>query len=206
MVAKKSNVSWLVRYGSACMVGMIVGCQQGPAEPAGGSAGEIAQSPKTGAVQSISGSKLRVVKMAASWGEYYKATSDLKTNADFAIDGTVSELSDAVFPSDAPVFTMVTIDVNRELWRRSSYQSVPKKFTLEQTGGIRQNVKFEVEDDPLFTVGEHVALFVREYAPGKFKIVGGPTGRFVVLEGIARAIAPDAIALPEGASVDDLVR
>ncbi|MFL6116488.1 MAG: hypothetical protein ACJ786_34795, partial [Catenulispora sp.] len=34
------------------------------------------------------------------------------------------------------------------------------------------------DEDPVFTVGEAATLFLHEYEPGKYYVIGGPNGRF----------------------------
>jgi hypothetical protein len=144
--------------------------------------------------------------MGASWGEYFESPGELRAHADFAVVGKVSSTSPATQPAQGPVFTMVTVDVERQLWSRDPSVSAPSAVIFEQTGGVYQNVKYEIDDDPLFAVGERVVLFIREYEPGKYKIVGGPTGRFAMSGNTIRAIAPDAIVLPHDASPSELLR
>jgi hypothetical protein len=39
----------------------------------------------------------------------------------------------------------------------------------------------ELEDDPLFQSGDSYVLFLREYKPGNYTILGGPQGRFKIV-------------------------
>lgn len=58
---------------------------------------------------------------------------------------------------------------------------------LHQTG-INVNDKIvEIDDDPLFNVGEESVLFLHQYEPGKFFVLSGPFGRFTVEKGVVRA-------------------
>jgi hypothetical protein len=40
--------------------------------------------------------------------------------------------------------------------------------------------RFEVRDDSQLRTGEQVVLFLKEYGPGRFFVVGGPQGRFEI--------------------------
>jgi len=60
----------------------------------------------------------------------------------------------------------------------------------------------EVEDDPLFRVGETMVLFLREYAPGPFYVIGGPTGRFEVIHGTVVSCQPESVRLPANQTLD----
>src|SRR5487761_1710802 len=48
----------------------------------------------------------------------------------------------------------------------------------DQTGGTVNGHVAQIADDPLFKVGERVVLFLHEYSPGRYFVVGGPSGRF----------------------------
>jgi hypothetical protein len=39
----------------------------------------------------------------------------------------------------------------------------------------------ELEDDPLFQSGDSYVLFLREYKPGNYTVLGGPQGRFKIV-------------------------
>jgi hypothetical protein len=41
----------------------------------------------------------------------------------------------------------------------------------------------ELKDDPLFQSGDSYVLFLREWEPGKYNVVGGPQGGFKIVNG-----------------------
>ena len=68
---------------------------------------------------------------------------------------------------------------------------------IHQTGGTANDQYQEISGDPLLRVGEHNIPYLREYEPGKYLIMGGPTGRLLVTTGTVAA-------LPEGIARDGL--
>jgi hypothetical protein len=51
---------------------------------------------------------------------------------------------------------------------------------LHQVGGASGFTSSEVKNDPSFQVGEQDVLFLKMYAPGRYFVLGGPTGRLPV--------------------------
>ena len=139
-----------------------------------------------------------VVEMGASWAEYYNSMADLKAHSDIAVLGSVSSISPPALPSQGPVYQMVTLAVERTLWTRSHDTARPASVTFEQTGGTYQGVTYQVEDDPLFHVGDHAILFFTEYSPGKYRVSGGPTGRFGIVGGQVKPTVPDGVPVTPG--------
>jgi hypothetical protein len=120
------------------------------------------------------------VMMAASWAEYYTSIAELKAHGDLAVVGTVSTIAPTVQPDRGPAYSMVTLSVERTLWTRASTTATPATVTFKETGGTYDGVTYEIEDDPLYNVGDRVVMFFTEYSPGQYRVTGGPTGRFTV--------------------------
>jgi hypothetical protein len=93
---------------------------------------------------------------------------------------------------------MVTVTVERTPWARAQSTSVPTSMTFEQTGGTYQGVTYQVDDDPLFHVGDRAVLFFTEYGPGKYRVTGGPTGRFGIVGGQVRPTVADGVQVGPG--------
>jgi hypothetical protein len=141
----------------------------------------------------------RLVEMGASWAEYYNTMADLKAHGDIAVLGTVSSISPAAVPAQGgPVYQMVTLAAERTLWTRSQTTAKPASVTFEQTGGTFQGVTYQIEDDPLFHVGDRAVLFFTEYSPGKYRVTGGPTGRFAIVGGHVKPTVADGVQVPPG--------
>jgi hypothetical protein len=77
-------------------------------------------------------------------------------------------------------------------------------ITFQRTGGTYNGVTFEIDDDPLFHAGDDVVLFFVEYEPGQYRVSGGPTGRFEVVDQgrEVRSTVVDGVKLPAGTSLD----
>jgi hypothetical protein len=142
----------------------------------------------------------RIVEMGASWAEYYRSMSELKAHADMAVVGTVSSIAPAIRPQGAPVYQMVTVTVERTSWAGAHGTSAPSSVTFEQTGGTYQGVTYQVDDDPPFHVGDRAVLFFTEYSPGKYRVTGGPTGRFGIVGGKVRPTVGDGVQVAPGTS------
>lgn len=136
----------------------------------------------------------QTVTMNASWAQYYRSMKDLKQHSDVAVRGFVSQIAPAVKTSDGLVYSMVTITVNHVLWSHQK-KTFPRTITIQQTGGEVDNVTYVTDDDPLFKMNEQVILFLQEFQPGQFRVSGGPSGRFIVKNGIVTPVAPDAVKL-----------
>ena len=142
----------------------------------------------------FSSSPPQVVTLDASWAEYYNSLKDLKQHSDIAVNGTISSIAPAFKPADGPVYSMVTITIHKVLWKRSPATS-PSTITFEQTGGTYNNVTYQITDDPLFHVKDQAILFFKEYSPGKYRVSGGPSGRFSIKNGIVHPIVSDGVKL-----------
>jgi len=141
----------------------------------------------------------QTVTMNVHWAQYYRSMKDLKQHSDFAVRGFISYIAPAAKSADGAVYDMVTVSVTRILWN-PTHKTVPATFAVEQLGGNVDNVTYVTPDDPLFKMNEQVILFLQEYQPGKFRIAGGPTGRFTVANGIVKPIVTDGVQLPGNTS------
>ncbi len=91
-------------------------------------------------------------------------------------DGTVSK---------GVPYTDFTVTVTRKLHDPATRLAPSSSaIVVHQTGGTVSGVTTQVEDDTLFRPGESVVLFLREYSPGRFRVLGGPAGRFDVSRGL----------------------
>jgi hypothetical protein len=120
-----------------------------------------------------------------SWAESYHTVAALKAHSDLAVEVKVTKVLDQTTADGNIPYTDFQITVESVLYdpahrvhAASSMQ--PATLALHQTGGTLNGQKLMVEDDPLFTTGEQCVLFLREYSPGHYLVVGGPTGRFTV--------------------------
>lgn len=118
----------------------------------------------------------------ASWAIEYQSVASLKSNADVAVLGTFTKVLQQTIDKNNIPYTDFQFSVKRQLFKSQSKKSVANGVTLSihQTGGTVDGVLMQVDDDPLFKVGDSAVLFLHEYAPEKYYVIGGPTGRFKV--------------------------
>lgn len=115
--------------------------------------------------------------MDASWAQSFKDVSSLKRASDLVVSGQVSaKVGQAT--SDGIPFTDFAFTVQAVVY--DPRWVAPHSVILHQTGGAAGGQVLEIADDPLFVVGERAVLFLRQYAPGHYYVIGGPNGRFEV--------------------------
>ena len=144
------------------------------------------------------GSGNQTVKVDVSWAQHYTSLKDLKHNSDLAISGDITNIGASVKPVDGSlVYSDVTVTVTKVLWNTHSEKTVPPTILFHENGGTYQGTTYVVNDDPLYQVGQHVVLFFTEYSPGNYRVAGGPTGRFLVANGVVKPISPDGVQLAQ---------
>nr|BBH93026.1 hypothetical protein KTA_12250 [Thermogemmatispora argillosa] len=52
-----------------------------------------------------------------------------------------------------------------------------------------------VQDDPLFQIGDEAVLFLRPFRPGHYLVVGGPSGRFRLHNGLITPFTEQGVKL-----------
>ena len=143
----------------------------------------------------------QTVTMDASWAQYYTSLKDLKQHSDFAVSGNITHIGSGVQPSDGSmVYSDVTLTVTKVLWNAHPQKVVPSTILFHENGGSYQGKTYTLEDDPLYQTGQHVILFVTEYSPGKYRVAGGPTGRFLVENNQVKPMVSNGIHLTQGTS------
>jgi hypothetical protein len=114
-----------------------------------------------------------VVQLHASWANAYPTFAAMVKNSDAIVRGTVGAASPTILQDKVP-YTDFTFHVTT--WIKTKDEQ-PSDISIHQTGGTTDSAIEIVDDDPLLVVGTAYVLFLNEYAPGKYFIVGGPTGR-----------------------------
>ncbi|MCX5995918.1 MAG: hypothetical protein NTV59_07995 [Chloroflexi bacterium] len=106
------------------------------------------------------------------WAEWYDDFEEITATADLVvvgnIDRVVAEMSEGGTPG-----TEFSFDVDSVLKGEQVTQIV-----ICQLGAAGE---LEAYDDPLFSSGERYILFLREGEPGKYYVLGGPQGRFMIV-------------------------
>ena len=112
--------------------------------------------------QSSAGS--RTVLMPASWADGYPTLAAMKEHAEVVVRGGVTAISGHG-------------EFNNAGTTRDPTKTAPATYT-DSDGAIEV-----VEDDPLLEVGDHDVLFLRQFSPGHFFVMGGPARRFPISNG-----------------------
>jgi len=131
----------------------------------------------------------------SSWANAYPTMKEMVANADAVVMGTVVGVDGVeVSPqADNLIYTNYSFRVDK--WIVGSGSST---ILLHQMGGAVGLREVSVPDDPPFVVGESNVLFLTEYAPGKYNVMGGPTGRLQVQNGTAKVIAGSSLQIKPG--------
>lgn len=131
-----------------------------------------------------SGQRPAIVQIDVSWVRLFQNLGDLKSNSDVAVEGSIVGISDHTSNLTPPLvgtpFTDFQFQVSVVIYGPKSRLGTGVTILLHQTGASSGGQIVEVSDDPLFTIGEKAVLFLHEYSPGRYFVVGGPSGRFNV--------------------------
>ncbi|HZU67989.1 MAG TPA: hypothetical protein VFA09_11995 [Ktedonobacteraceae bacterium] len=152
----------------------------------------------TSASQPAQGQKMTTVTIYPSWSRLYQDLKSLKHDSDVAVSGTIMGISKTI-PSPSLVMTDFTFQIQKILWdphKRINSTSI----IVQQEGGVTNNTRYVAEDDPLFQVGEEAVLFLHEFSPGNYYVVGGPTGRFLIRGEVVKPINNEGLSLPSNLS------
>jgi len=114
----------------------------------------------------------------ASWAGAYPSYEEMTQHADAVVRGhVVAENGSEVSPQAASlVYTNFEFQVDKWI----AGPPAAKGILLHQMGGSHGLTSSEIRDDPPLRVGEKDILFLKMYEPGKYFVLGGPTGRFIV--------------------------
>jgi hypothetical protein len=147
--------------------------------------------------------------MEASWAMGYKSLKELKRAAamDLAVQGTFTAIqstegqassggSNGLLATDFSfMISKVLLDPHHAL------KTSPASIIIHQTGGRSGGTLHQVCDDPLFRVGEEAILFLHQFSPGHYFVIGGPSGRFEVDNGRVQPVNNEGVKLSPGLTV-----
>jgi hypothetical protein len=137
----------------------------------------------------------------ASWAEHYNNLKDLGQHSDLVVSGTFSRISNSGLEdpsSPVSLYTNFEFTVSQILQDKNHKLSGPgATITIHQLGGtltadahepsgqgvLRKGSVVQTKDDPLYTVGEKALLYLRQGTPGIYFAVGGPNGRYKLVNG-----------------------
>ncbi|WP_370385137.1 hypothetical protein [Catenulispora sp. GAS73] len=115
---------------------------------------------------------------AVSWAEHYDNIHDLTAHSTIVVAGSFTAVTKQTTSGNNPS-TDFTFTVSKVLADKAQTTAAGSAITIHQTGGsMSDGTPVSTEDDPLFKVGETTVLFLHQYSPGHFYVVGGPNGRF----------------------------
>ncbi|MBE0481460.1 MAG: hypothetical protein IBX68_10840 [Dehalococcoidia bacterium] len=109
-----------------------------------------------------------------SWARAYGGFEDLGGSADLIVLGTVGKAIAEEEAFEGVYFTVFSFDVH-EVLKGKEVQVI----LIDQTGAVG---KQELRDDPLLYPGDRYILFLREWEPDRYFVLGGPQGRFRVID------------------------
>jgi hypothetical protein len=148
--------------------------------------------------------------MMVQWAENYDSFEEITDAADLvvvgSIDRVVAEVSVGGWRSE-PFATEFRFKVDSVLKGEQVAQ-----ITIHQLGVAGES---EANDDPLFSSGERYILFLGEGEPGKYYVLGGPQGRFMIVGNLVFSmdnVLPDRVyvgalevnGLPKEAFIDSI--
>jgi hypothetical protein len=150
----------------------------------------------------------RHTSTSASWADSARSIPELIQHSDAVVRGAVDQVagtgydSTSIPNSKGVPFTEFSFKVTD--WIRGTG---PDTIVLHQSGGPAEDGStFELDDDPLFRVGESDVLFLKESPSGSYYVVAGPTGRFLVSDKTARAMPHGQVQQDFPEPVGDLIR
>jgi hypothetical protein len=140
--------------------------------------------------------------MDASWSHYYPTLASIKKDADLGIRGEITQIFSTDASANAPISTYFIVTIEEVLWNPHSLSlSAGATIILDQEGGVVNGTLYQADDDPLFQIGEQTIVFLRQYSPGHFFVLGRPSGRFKVSGSIVTPISADGMPLPGGTTL-----
>ena len=138
-----------------------------------------------------------IVGIAASWAKGYSSLNGLKQDADLGVQGHFTAVVEAATDSSGLAYTDFTFTITQVLW--DPHHQIPgstSSITIRQTGGCIGDTLYKVDDDPLFQIGEEAILFLHQFSPGQYYVIGGPSGRFEVRNGLVQPVNDEGVKLP----------
>jgi hypothetical protein len=140
---------------------------------------------------------LTIVHIDASWHTHYASVKDAKRDPEInlIIAGTVTTLKPS--QKQGPLVTTEAIfTITRVAWNPHNL-SVGSTLAVNALGGTIGNVVYQVDDFPMYQVGEHEILFLHfDSATGKAETLGGPSGRLRVQNGIVKPLNDQGMNVP----------
>jgi hypothetical protein len=140
-----------------------------------------------------------------SWAMFYETLGELKraTALDLAVQGVFTTIlstqgqENPSSGSNGPISTNFSFTISKVLLDpHHLLTSSPTHITIHQTGGWQGNTLHQVCGDPLFRISEGTILFLHQFSPGQYLVIGCPSGRFEVHHGFVQPVNDEGVKLP----------
>lgn len=112
-----------------------------------------------------------------SWANAYPTVPEMVRAGDAVVVGRVTGVQGTSVDRDTEI-RYTDFEVTVDTWIAGA--KAPSPVVVHQMGSASGFVTEDVADDPLLRVGERDVLVLSAYAPGRYYVTGGPTGRFPV--------------------------
>lgn len=142
-----------------------------------------------------------IVKMDASWHIRYIDVKSAKQDPELNIilAGTVLSLKPAQM-TNGLVTTDAVFHVTRIAWNPQKL-SIGSTILVRAPGGTIGNTRYELDDFPMYRVGEQEVLFLHvDQRTGLSGTLGGPSGRLLVQNGIVKPLNSEGMPVPPNTS------
>lgn len=115
-----------------------------------------------------------------SYAREYKTLSALYSDSELIVIGQIEgRIEEGDFDRTVIPYTDFSFSVERII----KGQIEGTKIQIRQTGGPNKTQLVQLKEDPLFKEGDTALLFLKFGTGDKYYVVGGPQGRFPILNG-----------------------
>ena len=165
----------------------------------------IPASPPTVLATTQASADSSIVHLSPGYAVWYFDLGSLKQDAELAILGTVSKVNSGVLePAYATTTSVITIDT--VLLNPKNLAKDASSIEVKQVGGTVGKTTYRNEDDPIFTQGEQVILFLKVEADKPiYHVIGGPSGRFEVKNGMVTPAIPGGVKFDGPKTLSDFI-
>ncbi|HLG65772.1 MAG TPA: hypothetical protein VKY19_27880 [Ktedonosporobacter sp.] len=150
----------------------------------------------------VGGTSAPVCDIEVSWAKFYGSITELKqaTGLDLVVQGTFTAVQGNASSGarNTPLMTNFSFTISKMLLDTHHLSNRSSSITIRQTGGNIGGTVHQVCGDPLFHVGEKAILFLHRSDAGQYFVVGGPSGRFEVHDGLVQPVNDEGVRLPAG--------
>lgn len=108
---------------------------------------------------------------------------EIIAHSTLVIRGTVENISYAWNEDQTAIFTYVTLSIQEPI----KGSPPPEAITIRYMGGAIGGLRLEIEDTPVFNLGEDVITFLdQKTEPGVIKICGAFQGKYTIESGVVK--------------------